>query len=135
MTPSIWAIERKARDDDWIDGYRIPRGAIVITSPYVMHRHPKLWNKPDEFDPERFEPAEEKKRPQYAYFPFGGGPRRCVGFRVGMLEGQLMLSTLAQSFNVRLKPDHPVMPGPRVNMPPKYGLQMILEPRRAAVAG
>lgn len=131
LSPAIWAIERRAREEDEVDGFRIPAGATVITSPYLMHRHPKYWEKPEEFDPLRFLPEEEKKRPQYAYFPFGGGPRRCIGFRVGLLEGQLMLATLAQSFAVRLKPGHPVVPGPRVNMPPKFGLPMFLEPRRA----
>lgn len=134
LNPPIWGIERRAREEDLIDGYRIPRGATVITSPYVMHRHPDYWDEPEEFKPLRFLPEEEKKRPQYAYFPFGGGPRRCVGFRVGLLEGQLMLATFAQSFTVRLTPGHPVEPNPRVNMPPRYGLPMILEPRTAAAA-
>lgn len=134
LTPPIWAIERRAREADVIDGYAVPRNAMVIMSPYVMHRHPDYWPNPDEFDPLRFTPEEEAKRPQYVYFPFGGGPRRCVGLKVGMLEGQLMLATLAQAFTVRLKPGHVAVPGPRVNMPPKGGMPMLLEPRPAAAA-
>lgn len=136
LTPSIWAIERHAKEEDVVGPYRIPAHATVVASPYVMHRDPRYWRNPEEFDPLRFLPEEEKKRPQYAYFPFGGGPRRCVGLRVGLLEGQIMIATLAQTFNVRLNPGHPVVPGPRVNMPPKFGLPMLLEPRRApALAG
>jgi cytochrome P450 len=132
LSPAIWAIERRAREADQLGEHLIPAGATVITSPYVMHRHPKYWDAPETFDPLRFLPEREKARPPYAYFPFGGGPRRCVGLRVGMLEGQLMLATLAQGFTVRLKPGHAAVPGPRLNMPPKFGLPMILEPRRRA---
>ena len=128
---------RTAKEDDVVGGYKIKKGSTVLLSPYVMHHHPDYWEQPSKFDPQRFRPEEEKRRPQYAYFPFGGGPRRCVGFRVGMLEGQLMLATLAQAFTVRLEPGHRVVPGPRLNMPPKFGLPMFFDPRpgsRASLA-
>ncbi len=132
LAPPIWGYDRRAREEDVIDGYRIPRGAYVATSPYVMHRHPSYWDKPGEFDPGRFLPDEVAKRPQYAFFPFGGGPRRCIGLRFAFLEAQLILATLAQSFVVRPRPGHPVEASARLNLPPKYGLQMFVDARVAA---
>jgi cytochrome P450 len=134
LNPAVWAIERKARAEDVVGGYRIPAGATVITCPYILHRDPRYWTDPLTFNPERFLPDEETKRPQYAYFPFGGGPRRCVGLRVAMLYGPLIHATLGQSFTLRLKPGHPVAAAPKVNLQPKYGMQMLIEPRRAAMA-
>ena len=134
LAPPIWGYDRRAREEDVIDGYRIPRGAYVATSPYVMHRHPSYWDKPGEFDPGRFLPDEVAKRPQYAFFPFGGGPRRCIGLRFAFLEAQLILATLAQSFVVRPRPGHPVEAAARLNLPPKYGLQMFVNARVAAAA-
>jgi cytochrome P450 len=131
LAPPIWGFDRRAREDDSIDGYRIPRGTYVATSPYVMHRHPRYWERPDEFDPRRFLPDAVATRPQYAFFPFGGGPRRCIGLRFAFLEAQLILATLAQSFVVRPKPGHPVEAAARLNLPPKYGLQMFVERRLA----
>jgi cytochrome P450 len=131
ITPSVWAYDRRAREEDVVEGYRIPKDTKIALSPYVMHHHPKYWDRPDHFNPLRFLPEEAAKRPQYAFFPFGGGPRRCIGFRFAMLEGQLIIATLAQSFRTRLKPGHPVEPVARLNFPPKFGLQMYLEPRRA----
>ena len=130
LTPPIWAYDRCAREDDSIDGYRIPRGTFVGMSPYVMHRHPKYWERPEEFDPDRFAPSEMAKRPQYAYFPFGGGPRRCIGFKFALMEGQLILATLAQAFTARLMAGQVVVPAPRLNLPPKLGLRMIVQPRQ-----
>ena len=131
ITPPVWAYDRRAREEDEIEGYKISPGMFIALSPYIMHHHPRFWDKPDEFDPARFSPEQVARRPQYAYFPFGGGPRRCIGFRFAMLEGQLILAALAQSFTLRLKPGHPVEPIARLNYPPKYGVQMFLEPRRA----
>ena len=132
LTPPVWGLDRRAKEDDRIDGYRIPRGTYVAISPYLMHRHPKYWDMPEQFRPARFSAEAVAGRPQYAYLPFGGGPRRCIGMRFALLEGQLILALLAQSFSVRLKPGQKVVPEARLNLPPKYGVQMFLEPRRAA---
>jgi cytochrome P450 len=138
LTPPIWAYDRRASEADAIGGFDIPRGTIVAMSPYLMHRHPRYWERPDVFDPDRFVPAEIAKRPQYAYFPFGGGPRRCIGFKFALMEGQLILATLAQSFTARLTPGQVVEPAPRLNFPPKSGLRMTIaarQPRAPAAVG
>jgi cytochrome P450 len=99
-----------------------------------MHHHPKYWDSPDEFNPLRFTAEAEAARPQYAYLPFGGGPRRCVGMRFAQLEGVLLLAVLGQSFAPRMKPGFVMQPRARVNLHPHPGLQMFLEPRRNQVA-
>ena len=131
ISPPVYGFDRRAREDDVIGGYRIPRGTGIVLSSWIMHHHPKYWDRPDVFDPERFTAAAVASRPQYAYFPFGGGPRRCVGMRFAVMEGQLILATLAQAFAVHAKPGHPVEREPRLNMPPRYGLQMSFTPRHA----
>jgi cytochrome P450 len=134
ITPPVWCVDRRARDDDAIGGYRIPAGTCVLISPYVLHRHPKYWDNPGQFRPERFTEEESAKRPAYAYFPFGGGPRRCIGMRFAMMEGVLFLAVLSQSFSVRMKPDHPIALSPKVNLPAKFGLPMIVRERRPSEA-
>jgi cytochrome P450 len=132
ISPPVWCVDRRAREDDVIGGYRIPAGSCVLLSQYVLHRHPKYWNRPTVFDPERFGDEASAGRPAYAYFPFGGGPRRCIGMRFAMMEGVLFLAALSQHFRVRLKPDHPIVPVPKVNLPAKFGLPMYIEPRQRA---
>jgi cytochrome P450 len=132
LTPSVYAIDRHAAEDDCLGGYRIPKGVAVVLSPYVMHHHPKYWRDPERFDPERFTPAASAERPAYAYFPFGGGPRRCIGMKFAMVEAVFFLAVLAQSFTVSLKPGHPVEPAPRLNLPPKHGIPMFFTERHRA---
>ncbi len=134
LSPPIWGVERRAAEDDVIGGYRIPKGTCVALSQYVMHRHAAYWESPTAFDPERFAAGASAGRPQYVYFPFGGGPRRCIGMRFSMMQGPLMLAALAQSFSARPKPGHPVEPAPRLNLPPKYGLQMYVQRRQRVEA-
>jgi cytochrome P450 len=130
LYPPIWAYDRRAVEDDSIGGYHIPKHTAIVLSPWLMHRHPEYWEAPYAFEPERFSSTAPAERPQYAYFPFGGGPRRCVGMRFALMQGPLMLASLAQSFRPRLKPGHPVEPWPRLNLPPKFGLQMLIEKRQ-----
>jgi cytochrome P450 len=132
LSPPVWCVDRRARDDDVIGGYRIPAGSCVLLSQYVLHRHPQYWAAPTTFNPERFSEAASAGRPDYAFFPFGGGPRRCIGMRFAMMEGVLFLAVLSQQFRVRMKPDHPIVPVPKVNLSAKFGLPMYVEPRRGA---
>jgi cytochrome P450 len=83
-----------------IDGYRVPAGADVTVSPWVTHRHPAYWDQPERFDPERFTPAGEAGRPRYAWFPFGGGPRSCIGQHFSMLESVIALATVLQAYQL-----------------------------------
>src|SRR5581483_4691566 len=86
LYPPVWAISRTALADDEIDGYHIPAHSGVILSPYVIHRHPAFWEHPERFAPERFSGP-----PPTAYFPFGFGPRMCIGASFGLLEARLVL--------------------------------------------
>ena len=96
-----------ARDplaDDEIGGFHIPAGSLVTITPYITHRHPEFWHNPEAFDPERFTPAEVAKRPRYAYYPFGAGPRICLGQHFALLEAVLALATVAHRFELQLVP-------------------------------
>ncbi|MFE2431015.1 cytochrome P450 [Streptomyces sp. NPDC059373] len=98
LYPSAPVVGRRAVAETEIGGHRIPAGADVLVSPWVTHRHPEHWPDPDRFDPERFTPEAEAARPRYAWFPFGGGPRACIGQHFSMLESVLGLAVLLQSY-------------------------------------
>ncbi|WP_282703608.1 cytochrome P450 [Streptomyces sp. CC219B] len=98
LYPSAPAVGRRAVQDTSVGGVRIPAGADVIVSPWVTHRHPDYWPDPDRFDPTRFTPEAEAARPRYAWFPFGGGPRACIGQRLSMLESVLGLAVLLREY-------------------------------------
>lgn len=99
LYPPAWLITRRAIEADQLDGRTIPAGAIVIISPYVIHRHPAYWAEPDQFKPERFAPGQgDQPWPRFAYIPFGGGPRVCIGQNFGIVEAMLILAALAQQF-------------------------------------
>jgi cytochrome P450 len=99
LYPSAPVVGRRAVADAEIDGVRIPAGADVLVSPWVTHRHPDHWTDPDRFDPERFTPEAEAARPRYAWFPFGGGPRACIGRHLSMLESVLGLAVLLRAYD------------------------------------
>lgn len=128
LYPPVWTLSRTPREDDTIGGYHIPTGAVVIISPYITHRHPEVWDDPDRFDPERFTPARIAARPRFAYFPFAGGPRQCIGNNFAMMEAQLVLATVAQRFCLALVPGHHVSPEALVTLRPRGGLPMTLTP-------
>jgi cytochrome P450 len=129
LYPPVWATSREAYEDDEVGGLRVPARTTITLSQYVTHRHPAFWPDPERFDPERFTPERSAERPEYAYFPFGGGPRRCVGQQFSMLEGQLALAMISRRFRLRLVPGHRVEPDPILTLRPRYGIAMFLEPR------
>ena len=126
LRPPAWAISREALSDVEIGGHVIPKGSEVIMSQYAMHRDPRYFADPDLFKPERWENDFAKTLPKYAYFPFGGGPRQCIGQQFAMMEATLMLATMAQKFSFELVPNQRIEPQPSITMRPKYGLKMIL---------
>jgi cytochrome P450 len=101
----------------------------MFVSAYCTHRHPAFWEEPEAFDPERFTPERSAGRPRFAYIPFGGGPRQCIGNTFAMMEAQLVLATVAQRYCLRLVPGHPVEPQVLLTLRPRYGLPMTLHPR------
>lgn len=100
LFPAAPAIGRRAVEATEIDGYLIPAGADVIVAPWVTHRHPRYWEDPERFDPDRFTPEAEAARPRYAWFPFGGGPRACIGQHFSMLESVIALAMILQSYEL-----------------------------------
>jgi len=129
LYPPAWAIGRRAREDYSIGGYAIPAKSILLMSPWVVHRDPRWWPEPERFNPDRWHPDEAAKRPKFAYFPFGGGARVCIGERFAWAEGVLMLATIAQRWKMRLVPGHPVETRAVITLRPKHGMKMTLEPR------
>ncbi len=129
LYPPAWAVTRSVAQDDEIDGFAIPAGAIVMVSPFVTHRDLQLWDNPEGFDPERFETTRAAERLRYAYFPFGGGPHLCIGAGFAMMEAPIILATLAQRLRLDLLPAHPVPIEPLVTLRPRHGLPMILHRR------
>jgi cytochrome P450 len=126
LYPPAHAITRTALKEDWIGGVRIPPGAVLTINIYVTHRNPTLWPEPERFDPERFTPEAIAARPRFAYLPFGGGPRVCIGSGFAMAEAQVILATLAQRHRLRSAPGREVEPIGLVTLRPKDGVWMSL---------
>jgi cytochrome P450 len=101
-------------------------------SQYVTHRHSQFWDRPEVFDPERFTPERSAGRPRFAYFPFGGGPRMCIGADFAMIEAQLALAAVARRYRLRLAPRQRVETDALVTLRPKHGMVMHIEPRVVA---
>jgi len=114
---------------DHLESYTIPKHAVVLMSPYVTHRHPGFWPDPERFDPERFTPERAADQHRFAYFPFGAGPRVCIGKPLALLEMHLTLITMAQTYVLRLIPDRPVQPALGATLHPRGGLWMTVHER------
>lgn len=125
--PAPW-LGRQARRTCEVDGWRVPRGAVVSVSPYVTHRHPAFWAEPETFDPDRFAPEAARQRPRGAFFPFGVGPRYCVGQAFAMLEILLVLATVLPKWRFRLQPGAEVTVRVRGTLQAASGLPMTIEP-------
>lgn len=129
LYPPAWIIGRRALVDYQLRDYRLPAGTVVVMSQYVMHRDPRFYPDPQRFDPERWRPEQVEQRPKFAYFPFGGGPRLCIGEQFAWMEGVLVLATIGQRWRLRLAPGQTVEPEPLITLRPRAGLRMIVAPR------
>ena len=127
LYPPAWVFERQAIAADRLGDYDIEPGAIIGLCPYVLHRHPDHWENPEGFDPDRFLPERSEKRPRYAYLPFGGGPRTCVGNHFAMMEARLLLATIVAQVRLNLVAGTRVTPEALVTLRPRGGLPMTLE--------
>lgn len=131
LYPPAWLISRKAIADVTIGNYRIHKGETVMMSSYVMHRSEKYFSNADEFLPERFQNGKVQGVPEFVYFPFGGGPRVCIGNHFAMMEATLVLATLVQHYSFELTSDHhKVEAEPLITLRPKNGLRMIVKKRK-----
>jgi len=125
LYPPVAAISREAYAADEINGYAIPAGSGVMMSPYVTHRNPAFWPDPERFDPDRFTPEHSAARPRFAYFPFGGGPRLCIGNEFALMEAHILLAMIAQRYRVELAPGHAVEHEIRVTLRPRQPMLMV----------
>ncbi len=128
--PPIWAYPRDAIADDEIGGFHIPAGSSIFLSPYATHRHPEFWENPEAFDPEHFLPERVAKRHKFAFFPFGGGPRLCIGRPLAMMQLQFMTAMVAQHYHLHAVSGHPVQYGALLSLHPLHGIKMTLHKRR-----
>ena len=131
LYPPAWSVGRSPVADDEILGFIIPKGSSVMLSQWLTHRHPDFWENPEQFDPDRFSRERSANRPRYAYFPFGGGPRQCIGNVFALTEANLILAAVAQKYRLRMAPGHRVELQPLVTLRPRYGLKMTAEPALA----
>ncbi|MCU1382892.1 MAG: Cytochrome [Acidobacteria bacterium] len=129
LYPPAWIIGRRAIADYPLGDYVAPARAILITSPYIMHRDRRFYADPERFDPDRWTPAFRAALPKFAYFPFGGGPRQCIGESFAWMELILLVATIAQQWRLRLVPGHPVVPQPLITLRAKHGMRMTVERR------
>jgi cytochrome P450 len=130
LYPPTWVTARTPLADQELGGHRIPARSVLLLSPYVLQRHPAVWEHPERFDPERFTPERAVGRPRFAYFPFGGGPRRCIGQSLAMLEMQVILAMVAQAYELRFVPGPLLEPEARLTLRPRHRVLVTLRHRR-----
>ncbi len=128
LYPPAWVITRRALDDDVVGEYRVPRGALIVLSPYVTQRHPDFWAEPERFDPERFL-TRSHARPRYAYFPFGAGPHLCIGNHFAMVEAVLVIAAVTRRYRLTIGGEPPHMIA-GVTLHPRDGLRLRAEVKR-----
>ena len=129
LYPPVWAVARMAAEDDELGGYRVPKGTYVYMPHNQLHRHPALWDQPDAFDPDRFSPERIEARKalgvhKFAYLPFSGGQRKCIGDHFAKLESLVCLAVLLRGRTLRPVAGHPVVPEASITLRPKHGLMM-----------
>ncbi|MEI1277218.1 cytochrome P450 [Leptospira venezuelensis] len=122
LYPPAWVIERTAMGPDNIGGYDVETGTNISICIFNIHRNPDFWENPDKFDPDRFDEERSVDRPKYAYLPFGGGPRICIGNIFALTEATLILAMLVKNYKFQTDPNHPVVMEPLVTLRPKYGI-------------
>ncbi len=134
LYPPVWIFVRDAVGPDQLGGYDVPAGSMIMLSQYLTHRYPEFWPDPERFDPERFTPGAEETRPRYAYFPFGGGPRVCLGNNFALLEATLAVAMVARRYRLRLVPGQTIRPKMVGTLRPSGPVMMRLAARERALA-
>jgi cytochrome P450 len=129
LYPPAYVIGREATSAVEVGGYTVPKGMTLLMSQWVVHRDPRWYESPEKFRPERWEGERAKALPKYAYFPFGGGPRLCIGNTFALMEAVLVVATIAQRFRFRLVPGQTVEPSPTFTLRPQSGIKVVLEGR------
>lgn len=127
LYPPVTDVSREATQDCEIGGYSIPKGTTLVASQWVMHRNPRYFTDPEVFNPERWADDLEKRLPRGVYFPFGDGPRVCIGKSFALMEAVLILATIAQSYRLELVCDQAIELQPSITLRPKHGIQVVLK--------
>jgi cytochrome P450 len=129
LYPPAWVMARQALTEVEIGGYRFRKGAEFVMSPWVLHRDPRSFDDSEAFKPERWESDLAQRLPRFAYFPFGGGPRVCIGNRFAMMEAKLVLATALQRFRFEAVPETEITLLPSVTLRPRHGVRLRLVAR------
>jgi cytochrome P450 len=130
LYPPAWLIGRRAIGEYTIGSYVAPARSILIMSPFIVQRDSRYYRDPERFDPDRWTPAFKASLPKFAYFPFGGGPRQCIGESFAWMELMLVVATIAQQWDLRLVPGHPVELQPLITLRARHGMRMTIARRR-----
>jgi cytochrome P450 len=129
LFPPGWGELRQSTCAQQLQGYDLPDKAIVMLCQWVTHRHPDFWQSPDQFKPERFLPGSSQSHHRFAYFPFGGGPRVCIGMQLALMEGVIVLASILEHFRILPVPGKEITPDATFTLRPRQGLQVILQTR------
>ena len=132
LYPTVWVLGRSSGPEPYdFHGFTIQPGAMLLAPQIVVHRDPRFWEEPERFNPLRFSEENKSTRPKFAYFPFGGGSRQCIGEGLAWMEGTLVLATILRDWRLKPAPGEPAMlpMNPSVNLRPKRGVKLLLERR------
>jgi len=129
LYPPAWIITRMASEQVEIGGYVVPAGSNIIVSPWVTHRDGRFFPQPEQFRPERWSADREQATPKFAYFPFGGGPRICIGNSFALMEAAILLAAVAQRFQIDLVPEQTIEPFASITLRPRSGVRVRLRQR------
>lgn len=134
LYPPAYGFGREALEDNLVADFKVRKGDMVVVSPYLTHRMPEWFPEPERFDPDRWLPERAAHLHKFAYFPFGGGQRKCIGEPFAWMEGVLLLATFAQHWRMRLAPEARIGLEPRITLRPRFGMPMVLHARQPAEA-
>jgi cytochrome P450 len=129
LYPPVFTIFRTPKEAVELAGYPVPEGATIMLPQWGVHRSERFWDDPEQFDPERFSPERRADRPRFAYFPFGGGPRHCIGKHLAMLEAQLILATVVGDYSLNFEGETPLELMPSLTIHPRQEMEMRVEKR------
>ena len=135
LYPTVWMVGRENIEPVELGGYTIPTGTTVFMPQWTIHRDPRWFDEPESFRPERWAHGLQEQIHRYAYFPFGGGPRICIGNNFALMESALLLATIARRFRLRLAPDAVVVPLPSMTLRPAHGVKVIVSGVRSKSSG
>jgi cytochrome P450 len=130
LYPPVWTMGRYVEDDYNVGQYTIPAGSSILMSQYVMHRDPRYYEEPEQFNPDRWTAKFKADLPRFSYFPFGGGIRGCIGEPFAWMEGILIVAIIAQKWTMRLVPGQRMKLDPAITLRPRYGMKMKLIKRK-----